>query len=155
MMRRPFLKNQKYSSQSRQAGSSVERRGLTLVEVVVALSIFMISSVTLGQLVATGARAAVLARLQTQAILHCESKIAEVLSGILPMETVSNAAMENNEDWTWSLDIQTGPHPDLLQLIVTVDYVVEGSLANGSFSLSRLVRDPEIFIEEDLVEEDG
>jgi hypothetical protein len=70
------------------------------------------------------------------------------------MESVASQQMEDDPDWVWSLDVQTGPHPDLLQLIVTVEFVAEGSLADSSFSLSRLVRDPEIFLEEDLVEDE-
>src|SRR5258708_1867065 len=48
------------------------RRGLSLFEVLIALAIFMGALAAIGQLIATGARGAVFAKLQTQAVIRCE-----------------------------------------------------------------------------------
>ena len=57
------------------------RPGLTLLEIVLSLAIFFGALAILSQLSWNGARAAVQARLKTQAIIRCEAKLAEVLAG--------------------------------------------------------------------------
>ena len=122
------------------------RAGLTLLEVVLSLAIFMISLVALRYLIASGARASVQARLETQAIVRCESTMNEVLAGIVPMQN-GNAAFEDDEKWGWDLQVQTGPHPDMLELILTVSHEGTSSMAQASYSMIRYVRDPELFLD--------
>ena len=57
------------------------RRGLSLFEVVIALTIFACSMGAIGHLISTGVRAAVRSRLESQAIMRSESKMAEVAAG--------------------------------------------------------------------------
>ena len=121
------------------------RAGISLFEVLLALSIFLAAIVTLTQLSETGMRAAVQARLQTHAILRCESKLAEIATGVEPLEDASEQPFPDDEKWTWSLESAAGPHADLLLVTITVDYVGETDLASAGFSLSRLIRDPAVF----------
>ena len=121
------------------------RAGISLFEVLLSLGIFLGAVVTLTQLSETGMRAAVKSRLQTHAILRCESKLAELAAGIEPIDDVSEQPFPDDEQWQWSLTSTTGPHSDLLQVTVTVDYVGDTELASASFSLSRLIRDPAVF----------
>ena len=123
------------------------RRGLTLFEVVLSLAIFLGALTALSQLAHNGSRAAVQARFQSQAILRCESKLAEVTAGVVPLEAVEGASFEDDpEHWTWSLAVEQGPHDDLLALAVTVRYS-GASLANVSQTLRRFVRDPQLYID--------
>ena len=59
------------------------RNGLTLFELLLALAIFLASLAALAHSCWTsGSRAAAQAKLQTEAILRCESKLGELVSGI-------------------------------------------------------------------------
>lgn len=120
------------------------RSGLTLLEVLLAVAIFALSFAALSQLITTGVRASVQSRLQTQAILRCESKLAELLAGIEPLTSVSDAPFEDDANWVWSADVFAAPVPDLLEVIVTVSHLGESNLASVSFSLQRYVRDPQV-----------
>ena len=93
----------------------MHRRGMTLYEVVLSLAIFVGALTALGPLASTGTRAAVSARLETQAVLRCESKLAEVLAGIEPLQAVSDAAFADEAPgWSWGLTVSSGPREDLL-----------------------------------------
>jgi general secretion pathway protein I len=125
-----------------------QRRGITLYEVVLALAIFVSALLVLGQSITTGTRAAVQSRLRTQAIVRCESKLAEVIAGIEPMQMAGNVPfVDDPTHWHWSLDIADGPYPGLLELMVSVSY--SGDVAVG-FSLNRYVRNPQMFLEEPI-----
>jgi Tfp pilus assembly protein PilV len=122
-----------------------KRRGLSLFEVIVALAIFMGSIAAIGQLVSTGVRGAVQARLQSQAVIRCESKMAEIVSGYLPLRSgATNVPFPDDSSWNWSVAISSGPHDGLYVVEVTVTHP-SGTLAgNQSYALRRLVRDPQL-----------
>ena len=71
------------------SASTSQRAGISLFEVLLALVIFMGSYAALSALSSSGMNAAVQGRLQTQAIIRCESKLAEVVSAVEPMDSVS------------------------------------------------------------------
>ena len=68
------------------------RRGITLYEVVIALVIFSGSVAAISEAVSTGMRAAVQSRLQSQAILLAQSKMQEVIAGVVPRQSVAQSA---------------------------------------------------------------
>lgn len=127
----------------------IDHSGLTILEVILALGIFTMSMAALNELVSTGTRAAVQSRLHTQAVLRCETKIAEVVSGFEPVEDVSDGDFEDDENWSWSMQVLEGPHIDLLELFVTVTYEGPTEASSVSTSLNRYVRDPAVFMQID------
>ncbi|MGH7200285.1 MAG: hypothetical protein ACREJB_06745 [Planctomycetaceae bacterium] len=130
----------------RRGGARIRRRGLTLYEVVLALAIFLGAMVVLSQIINVGARASTEAQLRTEAVLLCQTRMAEVVSGAVPMQTVSNQPYDiQSPNWQWSLDMQAGPHPDLLVLAVTVSYRQTDGRITESYTLTRYVRDPLLF----------
>jgi len=129
------------------------RRGLTLLEILVALGIFFASMAMLSQVSWNGTRAAVQARLRSQAILRCEAKLAEVVSGVETLQPRTNVPFPDDSKWTWSLSISDTTYPDLLQLDVTVAHTGNSSLANVSFTLRRWMRDPALFQDAALQQE--
>ena len=135
------------------ASSRPKRSGLSLLEVVLAITIFVGAVTALSQLSTNGMTAAVQGRLDTQAFMRCESKLAEVSAAIEPLEDISDQAFQDDEDWTWSLSTSGGPHADVLFLEVTVNYNGQSDLSSTSVSLSKLIRDPAVF--EDSLEEDA
>lgn len=123
------------------------RAGISLFEVVLSLSIFLGAVVALSQLTNNGMNTAVAARLQTQAVLRCESKLAELVAGIEPLEDVTDQPFDDDENWMWSLATTTGPHADLLNVTVSARYDGGNQRATAGYSLSRLMRDPIVFEE--------
>jgi general secretion pathway protein I len=118
------------------------RPGFSLFEVLIALAIFVTSAAVIGQLISSGVRAAVRSRLETQAVLRCESKMAEVVSGYAMLQSVTGTPFTDDSSWTWSTSIEAGPQPDLYLVSVKVSHPSTGQLDDLSFTLSRLVRDP-------------
>lgn len=135
------------------ASSRTKRSGLSLLEVVLSITIFVGAVTALSQLSTNGMTAAVKGRLDTQAFMRCESKMAEVSAAIEPLEDISDQPFQDDENWTWSLSTSGGPHADVLFAKVTVNYNGQSDLSSTSVSLSKLIRDPAVF--EDSVEEDA
>ena len=136
------------SENRRHHPSASSRTGLTLYEVVLSLTLFLGAMLAISQIISTGSRAAIQSRLQTQAILRCESKLSEILAGVEPMESVSNVQLEEDTaNWVWSLEIESGPHEVLLKLTVSVSHISQNGNPDSTFSLRRLVRDPQLFLD--------
>lgn len=121
------------------------RRGFSLLEVLLSLAIFLTAFVALSQLSANGMRAAVAARLETKAIMRCESKLAEIVAAVEPLESVTDQPFEDDLDWTWSMETVVGPHADTQNVTITVQYDGGNQQATTSFSMSRLIRDPIVY----------
>lgn len=124
---------------------NLARRGLTLLEVLLSLGLFLGALAALSQLWYGGVRASVQARLTTQAILRCESKLNEVIAGAVPLQTTGDTPFDDDSNWTWNLHVETGPHTDTLLATVTVSHPGQGGLSSSSHQLRRLIRDPQVW----------
>jgi type II secretion system protein I len=124
------------------------RRGITLYEVVIALVIFSGAIAAISEGISTGVRAALQSRIQSQAILLCESKMGEVMAGVVPRSSVAESAFTEPQldGWKWGLSVKPGPHTGLMLVEVEVNYRIAGDAVDASFSLERLVRDPSAFV---------
>jgi len=121
----------------------MRRSGMTLYEVVLSLAIFAGALAALGPLANTGSKAAVRARLETQAVLRSESKLAEVLAGIEPLQDVVGGTFEDEAvGWTWNLAVNPGPRDDLLFLEVSAVHTTAGGSQDASHTIFRMFRDP-------------
>lgn len=129
------------------------RPGLTLFEIVLSLAILLMALSALSQLYSLGTRALVESRLQTQAVVRCESVLNEVIAGVYPMETMGAQPFEDDPSWTWSLDVAAGPHVDLLELQVIVTHTGGGPQTNLTYALNRFIRDPQLFVDAALAAE--
>lgn len=123
------------------------RKGLTLFELLLALAIFLASLAALAQLLASGSRAAAQAKLQTEAILRCESKLGEVVSGVEPIKAASKGSFTDDPSWSWQLTATDGPWPSLQLIELQVSRTGQSSLSSSSYTLQRFVRDPALFVE--------
>ncbi|MGD9857247.1 MAG: hypothetical protein AB7U20_20070 [Planctomycetaceae bacterium] len=123
------------------------RAGITLFEVLVALAIFLGALAGIAQIVDTGSTAAVTGQLQSEAVLRCESTLAEVISSIQPMDAVQGESYPDDASWSWSLAVADGPHPDLVQLTVEVAHARPNGTTDANFTLTRLIRDPQLFLD--------
>jgi general secretion pathway protein I len=121
------------------------RSGLTLLEIVLSLAIFCGAMVALSQLAWSGTRAAVQARLKTQATIRCEAKLNEILAGLESMQSKSAMPFPDDSHWVWNLVVTPGSHPELLQCDVTVSQGTS-RLARVDVTLRRWARDQSLFI---------
>ena len=130
-----------------QDGRQAERVGMTLLEIILALALFFGAMAALSQLAWNGSRAAVQARLKTQAILRCEAKLAEVLAGAEGPGPITRQPFPDNNQWTYSVVSTQSNYPGLLQVEVRVSHVGKASLANVEFTLHRWMRSQELFLD--------
>lgn len=117
-------------------------RGLSLFEVLLSLAIFAVALAAVGQAIANGSRAATRCRLQTQATLRCQSKLAELMSGAEPLTPTENAPFDDDRDWRWSLDVDESGTDHLARLRLTVQRLGRTRASAASFTLTQLIRDP-------------
>src|SRR6516225_4012551 len=79
------------------------RRGLTLLEVIISLAIFLFAMVAVGRLITMGANHA--RDIQGREAQLCQSKLAELVSGVSPMQS-GEGDFEEAPDWHWSVECQ-------------------------------------------------
>ena len=130
----------------RSSRRSHRRSGITLLEVLIALAIFLGAISVIGQLVHTGSQAAISTQQKTEAVRRCETVLAEALSGSIPLQN-SGTQFEDDPDWSWTLTVLDGPHIDLLEIEAVVVHVDQFGTPDEEFVLVRWVRDPELFLE--------
>lgn len=128
----------------RSEASVAHRSGLTLFEVLISLVIFVGAMAAIGQLVSNGVRGALQARFQTQAALLCETKLAEVVAGIVPL-TSGQGQYTDDTNWSWTLVVTAAPVPGLLRAEVTVKRQGNNSKSAVTFNMARYVRDPQLY----------
>lgn len=122
------------------------RRGLTLLEVVVAMAIFMMSVLAIYQLISFGRDRALDVRMQTRTSLRCQAKLAEVIVGAVPMQSTGSYSGfddEKDKDLQWSLSVDEVGFEGARQIKVSV----KAEMANGRIfesHLAQIVLDPEI-----------
>jgi type II secretion system protein I len=122
-------------------------RGITLYEVVIALAIFAGAIAALSQALSTATRAALQSRMESQAVLLCQTKLAEIVAGAVPSTSTGATAFTESglEGWTWSVEVTPAGHTGINQVSVTVNSNMVQDF-DSSFTMSRLVRDQQAFI---------
>lgn len=126
---------------------------MSLLEVLTALAIFLLSVVAISQMVDSAAQTALRAQRLTRAGLYAESKMAEIVAGIEPMESVFDvpldeagpgwfySVMVEPESWTMvTVDGQTVAGLNLVA--VTVSYQGGRATSNVEQTLTRVVLHP-------------
>ena len=121
------------------------RSGMSLLEVFVALAIFIAALAVITQIISTGSRAASRAQFQSEATLRAESTMAEAIAGVIPMQN-DKKAFDDDASWQWSLAVESGPHVDTLLLTVLAEHTSESGKVNGAATLKRIIRDPQLFL---------
>lgn len=91
--------------------SSAKRRGLSLMEVLVALAIFVMGFVALGQILTLSSNQAVEIKFQSIATRMAQSKMAQAVSGIIPLSSQSQVSDDDDPDWYWSIEVSQANLP--------------------------------------------
>ena len=113
-----------------------------MLEVILAIAILGMALVVIGELLRVGFRSAADAQQRSEAQMACDSKMAEVVSGVLPLESVSGGKIEEFDGWEYDVMVDDGQFDGLLQVKVTVRQVgVQGN--SITFEVTRFVPDPD------------
>lgn len=121
------------------------RSGLSLLEVMLALAILGLALAAIGELMRIGARNAELSRDLTTAQMLCETKMNEVVMGMLPALGTAPTPipeMGNGNEWLYSIETQQVALQGLLAVRVTVQQNSEVFSRPATFSLMRWMIDP-------------
>jgi type II secretion system protein I len=128
---------------------------MSLLEVLTALAIFFISAASLLQMVDAASNSATYARRLAKAQLLAETKMDEVVAGVLPLQNGGGKIEEEIEGWNYSVtvnpeswttvqDASTNQSiTGLSSVIVTVNFQVSG-VQPVEYSISRLILDPKL-----------
>lgn len=120
------------------------RPGLTLLEVLVALAIFLFAMVVMGGLITTAGDQALEVQYQSQAGQLCQTKLAEVNAGVVPLESQSDVSFDEDPDWQWSLSCeQDGSVNGLWNVHITVSRE-RADHTRFETTVSQLLIDPQI-----------
>jgi len=119
------------------------RPALTLLEVLIAMAIFLLAMVVFGQMIIANAAVAVAVERQNTATRLCQAKLAEVVAGVTPLESQSDTPFDDEPDYSWSLDAENGDVDNLWNVTVHVVYVngKPGDLP-AECTISQMVLDP-------------
>jgi general secretion pathway protein I len=117
-------------------------RGFSLLEVILALAILTGAIAVIGELVRVGTRNAEAARDLTQAQLLCESKLAEIASGLATVEPVSMARCPDDEDWLYSVTVDSTAETGIVAVRVTLTRNLRTQSQPLEFSMVQWMPDP-------------
>jgi Tfp pilus assembly protein PilV len=115
---------------------------MSLLEVLVATSIFLLALIGLSQLVSLSSDKALEIQFRSEATQLCQSKLAEIVSGALPLQSGSDTFQEA-PDYQWTATVNSGSITNLYDVTVTVSR----QRANGTtleVSLNQSVLDPSV-----------
>jgi prepilin-type N-terminal cleavage/methylation domain-containing protein len=128
------------------------KRGLSLLEVILAIAILAGCIAVIGELVRLGSRQAEEARELTTAQLLCESKIAEIAAGVIPAEAVSSVPFENDPRWLYSVTVNSLDQEGLLDVRVTIEQSEPSRVQPLTFTLVCWMIDPSLALMEEPAE---
>jgi prepilin-type N-terminal cleavage/methylation domain-containing protein len=132
------------------------RSGLSLLEVLIALAIFLLAVVVISQMVSSAAQRGVHSKRMTQAAILCQMKMDEIVAGTQPLQSTGSQPLQGAEAaWAYSVVVEpqswstvaSGGQVGSSGLnLVHVKVVWAGAQMGGpvEFQLSRLVMDPQL-----------
>jgi general secretion pathway protein I len=126
--------------------SAPARPGLSLLEVLVAMAIFLMSLIAIGRLLVVGTDVAQEIRDQNEALQICQSKLAEVVSGGISLDSQGETPYDDVPDspWKWSLDCEQGDVSGIWNVTVHALRSKPDGTTEEVYALSQMVLDPSL-----------
>ncbi len=121
------------------------RFGMTLLEVVIALALFLAAMSAIAEILRMGSDSSVKAQLQAEAALLGESKLNEVVAGIVPLTPVQSQAFADSPKWTWTLSVEDDTTLSLKHVLLTVQHLNSAGKPDHEVQFARWMRDPIVF----------
>jgi hypothetical protein len=83
---------------------------MSLIEVLLALTILLLSMVAIGQLVDIGADRGMDARMHVRGARLAQAKMAEVEAGVVNLQGSTSGTFDDEPEWSWTVEpTQSGP----------------------------------------------
>lgn len=121
-------------------GRGAARPGLTLIEVLLALAILLMSLAAIGQLVDMGSDRGLDARFHVRGTRLAQAKLAECEAGVIDVTSGGSGTFDDEPDWSWAVDSQPETATNLYRVTVTVSRDNRGK--KFEIVLSQQVYDP-------------
>jgi len=125
----------------------LHRRGMSLLEVILAIAILGGALAVIGQLLRIGSQNAAMARDLTLAQLYCETKVNEILIGSILPEAISDVELDETSakgEWLYKIETTGTDTPGIIGVTVTVGQNPNIITRPVSYSISRLLVDPQM-----------
>jgi general secretion pathway protein I len=122
-------------------GTAGNRPGLTLIEVLVALAIFLLALGAITRLITFAGQRAADARRTDEASRLARSKMGEVFAGVVPLSSSGDTPFDEEPDYSWSMTADSGSLTGLWVVTVTVKHKADDG---PGFSLQKFLPDPTI-----------
>jgi len=119
------------------------RDGLSLIEVLASLAIFLMAVTALTFLVNNSSDLASEARYRARCAQLARSKINEMAAGAVPLESQSEGSFDDEPLYRWSADVADGGATSLFNVTVTVTYRPDDPYSM-KVSMSRMILDPKV-----------
>ena len=116
------------------------REGMTLLEVLIAMAVFLLALAGIAQLIDFGSNNAQEAARTTTATRLCQSKMAEVEAGVVNLQGSTNGTFDDEPDWSYTVDVQSPGPVNLYLVTVKVSRDVRGK--PFEMTLSQHLMDP-------------
>jgi type II secretion system protein I len=117
------------------------RSGLSLLEVLAALAIFLFSLVALSQLIGLGSENAKTVQWLGEASLLAQSRLAEIQAGSIALGSQSESTCDEDPDWSWAMDAEQDTAPGLYRVKITISRTRSDGSKFESV-LNQMVLDP-------------
>lgn len=105
--------------------SPARRAGLSLIEVILAMAIFLMAIIAIGRLVDIGTDREMEARLHTRGARLASTKLAEIEAGVVPF-TETQGEFIDDPEWTWTMTAEQQGPPNLYLVTLTVSRELKG-----------------------------
>lgn len=125
---------------ARPSRSPAARDGITLLEVLVAMAIFLMALVAIARLIDSGTDRAMDAIYQNTGTRLAQSKLAEVEAGAVAVPDGGSGTFDDEPDWQWSVECEAAPVPNVYPVTVRVWRDLRG--VRFEVALSQMVFDP-------------
>ncbi|MDY3552019.1 prepilin-type N-terminal cleavage/methylation domain-containing protein [Gemmata sp. JC717] len=117
------------------------RRGLSLIEVLLALAILLLSIIAIGRLVDVGTDHGNAARASTRGSRLAQSKMAEVEAGVVALTGEASGAFDGDDAaWNYTVTPEAAGPPNLYTVTVKVSRTIDGK--SFELVLTQMIFDP-------------
>jgi type II secretion system protein I len=131
------------------SNSANSRCGFTLLEVIIATAVLLGSITVLFQLISIGQRSSTQGQFRSDAVLIAETKMNEAVAGVIELNSTTEEDVADYPGWLWSMTVDDTGLDGLLQVTIIVrrDAPTTQAAAQHEYSMTRYLRDPQLFLD--------